>query len=122
MLVTPYALPLFASVPLFYTIRVKGSSGFCNKVSLWVTWKWAVRLGWKLGGCLSPSIRRGQRLVPLHAIPRRWAGKPWGAGPVGIASLVCPAGHGDEVGGRKALESMKKQGAGASRLQFFDTA
>ena len=34
------------------------------------------------------------------------------AGPVGNASLVCPAGHGDEAGGRKALKGMKKQGAG----------
>lgn len=38
--------------------------------------------------------------------------KPWGGVPVGIASLVCPAGHGDEAGGRKALKGMKKQGAG----------
>lgn len=56
------------------------------------------------------DARRGQRLVPLHAIPRRWAGKPWDAGPVGIASLVCPAGHG--VKGRDRTEGMKKQGAG----------
>lgn len=68
------------------------------------------------------GARRGQRLVPLHTIPRRWAGKPWDAGPVGIASLVCPAGHGDEVGGREVLEGKKKQGAGASHLQFLDTA
>lgn len=61
------------------------------------------------------GARRGQRLVPLHAIPRRWAGKPWDAGPVGIASFVCPAGHGilrAGAGRRKALKGMKKQGAG----------
>ena len=59
------------------------------------------------------GIRRGQRLVPLHAIPRRWAGKPWDAGPVGIASLVCPAGHGIlSIGLGGPLKGMKKQGAG----------
>lgn len=45
--------------------------------------------------------------------------KPWEVASVGIASLVCPAGHGDEVGGRNPLKGMKKQGAGASRLQLF---
>lgn len=48
----------------------------------------------ELGQLSALGTWRGQRLVPLHAIPRRWAGKPWDAGPVGIASLVCPAGHG----------------------------
>ena len=38
---------------------------------------------------------------------------------MGIASLVCPAGHGDEVKGRKALEGMKKKGAGATRCNFL---
>lgn len=56
------------------------------------------------------DARRGQRLVPLHAIPRRWAGKALKRWPVGIASLVCPAGHG--VKGRDRTEGMKKQGAG----------
>ena len=41
-------------------------------------------------------------------------GTALGAGPVGIASLVCPAGHGVLRAGAGVgpLESMKKQGAG----------
>ena len=46
------------------------------------------------------------------AIPRRWTVRPWSVAPWELPSLVCPAGHGDEVKGRKALEGMKKQGAG----------
>lgn len=67
----------------------------------------------RTGGRLSRSWHKaGPKVCPLGAIPRRWGCKPWEAGPVGIASLVCPAGHRDEVGGRKPLEGMKKQGAG----------
>ena len=65
------------------------------------------------------GIMRGQRCVRSLQSPAKWAGKPWEAVPVGIASLVCPAGHGDEVKGRKALEGMKKKGAGATRCNFL---
>ena len=53
------------------------------------------------------------------AIPRRWTVRPWSVAPWELPSLVCPAGHGDEVKGRKALEGMKKQGAGASHCNFL---
>ena len=32
---------------------------------------WVARHGWRLGGCRRLDARRGQMLVPLHAIPRR---------------------------------------------------
>ena len=65
------------------------------------------------------GIMRGQRCVRSMQSPADGLAKPWEAGPVGIASLACPAGHGDEVKGRKALEGMKKQGAGASHCNFL---
>ena len=53
------------------------------------------------------------------AIPRRWTVRPWSVAPWELPSLACPAGHGDEVKSQKALEGMKKQGAGASRCNFL---
>ena len=84
-----------------------------------MTWEGVARHE-RTGGRLSvPGCRAGPKVCPLGAIPRRWALKALGRWPVGIASLVCPAGHGDEVGGRKLLEGMKKQGARASRCNFL---
>jgi len=89
--------------PAFYLPRCHYSTPFERQVQA-VFWVLRLGCGWpgnrrpatvgQVGGCRSPGIRRGQRLVPLHAIPRRWAGKPWETGRVGIGSLVCPAGHG----------------------------
>ena len=64
-------------------------------------------------GWLSAAGRKAGSNVgsaPCNPPPMGW--QALSAGPVGIASLVCPAGHGDEAGGRKALKGMKKQGAG----------
>ena len=76
---------------------------------------WAVVGGWEQGG-----VKGWFRSM---AIPRRWTVGPWSVAPWELPSLVCPAGHGDEVKGRISLReavrpigSMKKQGAGAGSL------
>ena len=91
---------------------------FLRLVCVWPENEWPATVG-QAGGCRVPGIRRGQRCVRSVQSPADGRSKPWEVVPVGIASLVCPAGHGDEVGGRKALEGMKKQGAGASRCNFL---
>lgn len=57
---------------------------------------WPATAG-QMGGCRTPGIRRGQRCVRSVQSPADGLSKPWEAGPVGIASLVCPAGHGTGV-------------------------
>ena len=61
----------------------------------WLAWwpgKWVARHGWGLGGLWWLGARRGQRLVPLHAIPRRGAGGGLEAGPRGNCVAVMPCG------------------------------
>ena len=77
--------------PAFYLPRCHYSTPFERQAQGVFAIKWGcacrdrvARHGRGVGGCRAPGIRRGQRLVPLHAIPRRWAGKPWALAPWGL--------------------------------------
>ena len=78
-------------------LRLPGQGGPPRAGRWWLSCPWH-KAGPKVGS------------APCNPPPMGW--QALSAGPVGIASLVCPAGHGDEAGGRKALKGMKKQGAG----------
>ena len=112
--------------PAFYLPRCHYSTPFERQAQGVFAIKWGcacrdrvARHGRGVGGYRVPGIRRGQRLVPLHAIPRRWAGKPWDAGPVGIASLVCPAGHGTGVIICRGLSLLLRPFAGLAGAFIF---
>ena len=72
-----HVLPLFAFAVSCFIIADRGKlcKGFF--VLLLTKWRgecvggWVARHGWRLGGCRRLDARRGQMLVPLHAIPRR---------------------------------------------------
>ena len=74
--------------------------------------KWVARHGWGLGGLWWLGARRGQRLVPLHAIPRRGAGGGLEAGPRGNCVAVMPCGAWD-------YEIRKSKGPGVAPCFLF---
>ena len=88
--------------PAFYLPRCHYSTPYDNIMQAFFVGKVGFRCpekGWpattgQAGGCRGLGAGRGQRCVRSVQSPADGRSKPWEAGPVGIASLVCPAGHG----------------------------
>lgn len=70
-----------------------GQRGFVDKVELLAVGGRVARHGRADGQLTALGAGRSQRLVPLHAIPRRWAGKTLGWCPRGdcVARMPCGA-------------------------------
>lgn len=68
------------------------------KVTLLCCGKLVARHGRDMGSCRNRVQGGAKGFVRAVAIPRRWAGKPWDTGPVGIAGawMPCGAWDGDE--------------------------